>query len=201
MIKYFTYLISEDLSKKLSTVLPESWQKQSICPKEPCFIFTQCENVKDIKNLWGYKNLHPNITYIILSSNKDIVYDCFEIEIFDFIRIDHFSKDIKRVIEHIQSTNMVFKFKNANITLSCITYIESFAHTVTIHTVSATIRQAGSISKLEKQLTAYGFIRIHRFYLINKKHLSHIQNNEILLNDNTSLPIGKTYQTKIRAAF
>jgi DNA-binding LytR/AlgR family response regulator len=51
-----------------------------------------------------------------------------------------------------------------------------------------------SLIKLENILSAKGFSRIHRSYIINLKHIKSIQKNKVLIADKR-LPISESYKT------
>jgi DNA-binding LytR/AlgR family response regulator len=49
------------------------------------------------------------------------------------------------------------------------------------------------ISELQQQLPTQQFVRIHKSYLINKKHITELRTNSVIIQEN-ELPIGRAYQ-------
>ena len=72
-----------------------------------------------------------------------------------------------------------------------IYYIESFGRKIVVHTKNKSYECCNSISKEEKKLKSNGFIRTHRSYLVNMKKIYRIKNTEILLDNNTSIPLSQ----------
>lgn len=58
-----------------------------------------------------------------------------------------------------------------------------------------------SLSKAEEQLSDYGFVRIHRSYLIKVSAIKALYAAKVLLNDGTELPVSRTYKDAIRERF
>ena len=76
-----------------------------------------------------------------------------------------------------------------DIPLSDILYMESQQHTVIIHTPQKEYRCYNSLTALEEELEAKGFLRIHNSYLVNMAHLTKYQSQEAVLSDGTSLRV------------
>lgn len=97
--------------------------------------------------------------------------------------------------------NLVLTFQTGKTNLCLnvrhITYIESYLHYLLIHTASSTFKIREKISHVSLQLKEYGFIQIHRSYIINRHYLVGYTDTHCLLSDNTELPIGKTYKHQL----
>ena len=54
-------------------------------------------------------------------------------------------------------------------------------------------------NELEKQFIHYhGFIQIHKSYIINKRFIQEIKNQEVILKEQTHLPIGRSYKESLK---
>jgi len=53
-----------------------------------------------------------------------------------------------------------------------------------------------TMSEAEALLPASLFIRIHRSYIVSKKHINKIEKNNVWIN-NTELPVGASYVNEI----
>jgi len=51
-----------------------------------------------------------------------------------------------------------------------------------------------SMKKIEEHLPSNRFMRIHRSYIINLNKISEVKKNHVILDDDTSLPIGDNYK-------
>ena len=83
------------------------------------------------------------------------------------------------------------------IPLSDILYIESQGHLALVHVlekgnqISKTYRFYSSLSKLEQELTAQGFLRIQKSYLVNMRRIQKYQCKEALLDNGQILRVSE----------
>ena len=47
----------------------------------------------------------------------------------------------------------------------------------------------------------FGFIRIHKGYLVNYRYIQRIAYDHVILRDGTSLPVGRSKVTEIKTKF
>ncbi|MES2566542.1 MAG: response regulator transcription factor [Bacteroidota bacterium] len=57
-----------------------------------------------------------------------------------------------------------------------------------------------TLSELEEQLASNNFIRIHKSYLVNKKHITEVRTGSLIINEN-ELSVGRTYQHNLVDVF
>ena len=60
-----------------------------------------------------------------------------------------------------------------------------------IHTKSDQLIYEATISQMEEQLAAYGFIRCHHSYLVNMSYIKGISKNDILLKNEEQIPVSR----------
>jgi len=84
--------------------------------------------------------------------------------------------------------------------ISTVQYVEAFAHTVSIITVTETIQVKMSISEIEKML-GEGFVRCHRSYLVGLKHISRLSKTEVILDNGKILPLSRNAAPLVHKAF
>lgn len=188
--------VQDDVRKQLSAAFPIIED----LPAENSFfyLFFGCENAKDLKELSMLRKKYPRAALIVLSSDAALVFSCFSYGIFDFLRLSHLKEDLQRVHAHMYAENgEMFRFSDLCISLRSLLYIESFAHTMVLHCEGAVIRQSGSIGRIEKALRGFSFLRIHRSYLINCRFLYSFDGREVVLQDGSRLPVGRTYRRSI----
>jgi DNA-binding LytR/AlgR family response regulator len=73
-----------------------------------------------------------------------------------------------------------------------ILYVESLKDYVKIHTVTKSLVTKFQIGEIEQLLKDHDFFRIHKSFIVNMKHLSAFNANEVEIGK-TNLPIGRTY--------
>lgn len=151
-------------------------------------------------------------------------YSNYAVEGFDFGAVDYlikpipFNRFLKAVVraQHIftppepvqnsippiiaadESNNFMFvraEYENVKINYADILFVEGLKDYVKIYTTDGKyVLTLMSLIKLENILSAKGFSRIHRSYIINLKHIKSIQKNKVLIADKR-LPISESYKT------
>lgn len=96
--------------------------------------------------------------------------------------------------------------EEVSVPLDDILYIESQLHFVVVHTLSDPLKSGNhtfyaGISSLENQLSQHGFLRIHKSYLVNMKHIRKFQCKFVLLTDNTQLRVSEKNYSEQKKAY
>ncbi|MCR5545648.1 MAG: LytTR family transcriptional regulator, partial [Lachnospiraceae bacterium] len=79
-------------------------------------------------------------------------------------------------------------------------YVEVLSHDLIYHTKEKNYRIRGRMKDAENELSSYGFIRIHKSFLVNVRYISTFRLGEIVLND-MKLPVGRAYKEKAMEAY
>lgn len=74
-----------------------------------------------------------------------------------------------------------------------VNYLESKGNFVQIHRDKSRLLASDTLSKMEKKLSDYGFLRVHRSYIINIQKVKSIQGNLIQIGKD-NIPIGNSYR-------
>ena len=69
-----------------------------------------------------------------------------------------------------------------------------------IHTTAAQYRCRGSMAEIEQELAGYGFVRIHRSYLVGLRYVEKILSKEVTVGGQI-LPVGRGYKDKVKTAY
>lgn len=103
------------------------------------------------------------------------------------------SKAVNAVTEKQTHDSLLFSIDGGRIHLnvSQIYYLESQKHNVVIHSEKGDFVTVGPLKKIEPTLHPKGFSKCHNAYLVNLKHVLSIVKNNIILPDNTELPISR----------
>lgn len=110
-------------------------------------------------------------------------------------------KAIARLNKVEPSIVLVCRGETIKVLQKDIFFIEAFAHSTVIHTVSATYELKKSISKIESELEAMAFIRCHRSYLVGIRHISRISKTDILLDNGQIVPLSRRMYNQVNKAF
>lgn len=152
-----------------------------------------------------------NCYIIFVTSHPELVYDSFYFRPLNFITKDNtntFNDRLHRVIEQLfneikQNTTILLENKDIGriiITMKNIYYIKSFKHYIIYYCEGIDpIKIRSNIGETEKYLFEYDFIRIHKSYLVNLRHVFNLDKNkdEIILKNGTRLPMSKNFKKKV----
>lgn len=146
-------------------------------------------------------------TILIFITNQDaLVYQSFQYHPFGFIRKSHIDDELEHVLVHaIEKINVKrkrFCFRQdlelVSLVISDILYFEADGNYLMVHTREQIYRCRTTITKTEAELQHNGFIRIHKGFLINQEAVYRIGNDEIMLINHNTLPIGRKNKNEIK---
>ena len=143
---------------------------------------------------------------IFVTSHDELVYDSLQLHPFGFVRKSYLDKELKKVledaVEEVSSRDKHFFFHTASgdikLQLDDILYFESEGNYIKIKTGSDEFRFRETMQALEMSLKSDGFIRVHKGFLVNQESVKIINSDKLVLNDNTEIPFGRSYQENAR---
>lgn len=149
-----------------------------------------------------------SIPVIFVTNHDDFVFSSFKYRPFGFLRKSHVDSELEEAVIRLdnylsksgQCYTFTFQGKLISLPYNKIKYIEAYGHEVIIHTTDADIRTTRSLSETEKALSSYGFIRVHKSFIVNTRFIFSVERNNIILTDNSSLPVSRTKNEEIKQA-
>ncbi len=139
---------------------------------------------------------------IFVTSHDELVYDSLQLHPFGFVRKNYLDKELNRVLEdavrEISSKEKNFFFHTAEgdirLSLKNILYFEAQGNYIRVVTGTEEYKFRETMLALENSLNSEGYVRIHKGFLVNSETVKVINSDRIILDDNTELPIGRSYQ-------
>lgn len=114
---------------------------------------------------------------------------------------------LNNTLDRIRSEEEVFSLvletgkKTIKLDYNEIYYFIMFSPYIDIHTSSEKITIRKNISEIEKILPNEYFIRCHRSYIINVKHIKSINKNNVLLENGVNIPISRGKYKEVNDTF
>lgn len=160
------------------------------------------------------KMLHHPPKVIITTAYREYALDGYDLDIVDYllkpITFDRFFKAIERYLRNNDSpvssslqvikepSNLYIKsaHKNIKVNPDDILYMESLKDYVKIYTTDTTITAKYKISDMEAELAGEGFLRVHRSFIINLKHLTAFTSSDVEIGK-VEIPIGESYKEMV----
>lgn len=152
-------------------------------------------------------DFNPAIKIILVSNHENMVFDSYEYAPLWFVRKSFMERDmLKAVQKYLKTESKVQiwckdgeKSKDIWFCINEVLYIECRGHTLFIYTKNEECHKIyGSLKSLEEKLLVYGFIRIHKNFLVNARCVKEIGNRTVCLLDGMELDIGKNRRKQIK---
>lgn len=148
---------------------------------------------------------------IFVTMHDELVYSSIRFQPFRFIRKSHLEEELPGVLKdlhvavHKRRAGQKFAFQTregtAFLDVGSITYIEIYGHWLHVRVEDGReVECYGSLSKLEKELAPFAFIRTHKSYLVNCKYIYAIEKNQCVLDDGTKILLSRHRAEEVRAA-
>lgn len=153
---------------------------------------------------------------VFITAHPEHAVESFQIETLDFIvkplKLDRFAKTVSRIEEFMEIRIKASLFEasiggdsiyikegheQTKVKLHEILYLEALKDYTLIITDKKRHCVLSSIGNLLKEDHFQSFIRIHRSYAVQKQFIEKMNSNEIILNNNISIPVGRSYKENL----
>lgn len=153
---------------------------------------------------------------IYITAHPEHAVESFEIDTLDFIvkplKKDRFIQAISRIEDYMELKHKAQLFESAiggdviyikeghtetKIKLHDIIYLEALKDYTKIVTTTKRHCVLSTIGNLLKETHFQSFVRIHRSYAVQKNYIDKKMTNELLLNNGTIIPIGRSYKDNL----
>lgn len=152
----------------------------------------------------------PSTCILFLSNKEDMVFRSFSVQPLRFIRKDHFFAEIDESITAIlnfrknhQPATFTIETDGKLLSLSIpsIQYIESYGRNQLIHYDTHIYKTNSKLCDMEHTLEQYGFLKIHKSYLVNYRFIFSIEKNCIILDNHQTLPLSKYRVNEVKKLY
>ena len=163
------------------------------------FLDISMPNLNGIELGKQLRKIADNVLIVFVSSHEELVFESFQVTPFPFIRKGHFYQDLEEcipaIITELEKRQTELQIDNGKevyrIAPYKILYIESSDKIQKLFTLQGVMEIRYKLKDLETLLADYGFIRIHKGYLVNARFISRVNKREVILNTGESIPMSK----------
>ncbi|MBK8599618.1 MAG: response regulator transcription factor [Flavobacterium sp.] len=154
---------------------------------------------------------------IFITAHPEHAVESFELDTLDFIvkplKLDRFSQTIKRIEEFMEIKHKALLFESSiggdtiyikegheqtKVKLHDILYLEALKDYTLIVTSQKRHCVLSSIGNLLKEDHFQSFIRTHRSFAVQKQYIKKILTNDVLLNNDVLIPIGRSHKESLK---
>lgn len=172
--------------------------------KKPCDILFLDIDMPDINGMeiaYRLNNMEYKLLLVFVTNHDELVYESFQYHPFGFIRKKYFNREIGTILEdcrkelNFREKHFCFRMNGQEtvLLLSDILYFEADGNYLKLYAVSGQYHFRSTISAVEKQLAADGFIRVHKGFLVNRSAVHMVGREELELANHEKLPLGEKY--------
>ena len=149
---------------------------------------------------------NPTLKVVFVSNYENMVFDAYEYTPLWFVRKSALARDMMKALEKYfnmtAKTQIRYRMKDGfgyrDVHLESIMYAECNKHTIIVYMRDQTSLQTyGTLKSLEEEWTSYGFLRVHKNYLVNVRYIMEVGLRSIRLSDGTELDMGKNKRKRI----
>lgn len=154
---------------------------------------------------------------IFITAHPEHAVESFEVDTLDFIvkplKLDRFSQTIKRIEEFMEIKQKALLFESSiggdtiyikegheqtKVKLHDILYLEALKDYTLLVTSQKRHCVLSSIGNLLKEPHFQSFIRTHRSFAVQKQYVKKILTNEVVLNNDVLIPIGRSHKESLK---
>ena len=150
---------------------------------------------------------------VYVSEAESRVFESFQVQPLGFVRKSNFLNDITAVVELYLKTNSAedsggylelnVRSGLATVRSSTVRYIEGSRNYQLLYVEGKPepIEVKMTMDKLEQMTRPYGYIRVHKGFLVNYLFIHRVTATEISLTDGTLIPIGRSKAGEVKARY
>ena len=163
------------------------------------YLFIDILLVQDNGIMLAKRIKNKNTKIIFVSSNETLVYDCFDIHLYFFIRKEFYEDDFNRLLMKINKDEaennkqyLIDEKNNQYIRLIDIMYIQSHRNTCTFYTKDHEYIQYTTLKKCSEDLCSnIAFYKINSYTIINFKYVIKINSQNVTLSNNQCFNVSR----------
>lgn len=181
----------------------------------PDILFLDIE-MGDLNGVELARDLPPGTLLIFTTAYAQYALDGFELSAVDFLHkpfsYHRFEKAVQKAIElhklqelsahpsfTDESITLKAEYKNVQIKLKDVLYIESMDNYVRIHlTEHQSLMSQTSMKSIQELLPAEKFIRVHKSFIVPAHRIASYTSKEITLYNGTKIPVGRSYSQNLK---
>lgn len=173
-------------------------------------------NMPELSGLDMLKTLANPPVVILTTAYSEFALEGYEFGVLDYlmkpIRFDRFLKSVNRVLQlksalvsttpkptetpaPSKETSFFVKVDGIQqkVLFEDINFVESKGNFVQLHLQSNRLLTAETLTNMGNKLSPFGFIRVHKSYIVNKEKVTAIEGNQLIIGT-AKIPIGNSYR-------
>ncbi|MBC5708858.1 response regulator transcription factor [Hungatella sp. L12] len=144
---------------------------------------------------------------VFISNHESLVFDSYEYTPLWFVRKRFMERDMLRALRKYQHAavkkRINYRLKDGfgcqEVLVFDMMYIECWGHSLKFWMADQKHYNVyGSLKPVEEELSKYGFIRIHKNYLVNRQYINEVGSRTVQLCDGTELDLSRSKRRELK---
>lgn len=156
---------------------------------------------------------HGGDALVVFISGKDsMVFQTFDVQPFRFLRKNYFDEEIAAVCHDIAAelsrrNDQWLRFSDDrggqfySVNVRKLIYVEACGKNCKLYTREQIHQVRIRLNELYQKLRPFSFLQTHRSFLVNPAYIYRIDFETVLLDDGTTLPVGRSKRTQLKKEF
>lgn len=172
-------------------------------------------NMPKLKGFDFLKALQYPPKVIVTTAHREYALEGHDLNVIDYLLkpfgFERFVKAVNRLSEetagqeltntkqsHVEAEHIFIRTdrKHIQLELQAIQYVEAYGNYCKLYTLDQEMQIREKISTLEVSLPTDNFIRVHKSFIVSKRHINEIEGNRIRIGE-SEIPIGKLYRKSL----
>jgi two-component system response regulator LytT len=168
------------------------------CPFDIVFLDIEMPEIDGITLARKLRSASDSVFIVFLTSHIEYALEGYEVNALRYLTKPADPNKVKEIIRYVQDKQnnahqIIIKSEGEDILIDInnIIYMESMDKNVRIVTSKEEYITRYNLSDYEEQLKNFGFFRIHRGYLISLNKVKRIVKNDVVMDNEITLPISR----------
>ena len=155
---------------------------------------------------------------VFVSAYPDYALESFGLDTFDFlqkpVKYERFAKTVDRIHSFMEMRSKAASFDavfgedsfvikedsgQVKIKIQNVLYLEAAKNYTRIVTTEKKYRVLAGFSNVLEHDCFRTFVRVHKSFAVKKNYVKNVFSSELLLEDNSSIPIGRSYKENLKS--
>ena len=185
-------------------------QNENLVRYDCIFMDINMNEIDGIEAAMQIRSYHSKTQIVFVNAFIQYVLEGYKVDAVRYIMKDTLKTAVPECMDavwkRLKLAQVTFHFVEGEKTLYTdnILYVESRRHKSIFHYMESSMTEYQIYSKLdeiEQKLYEHGFLRIHKSYLVNMKHMQRVSNYEAMLDNGECLSVPRLRFQKVKEAY
>lgn len=185
-------------------------ERDNLVKYDIVFLDINMEEIDGIQTALKMRSFHSVTCIVLVTAFINYALEGYKVGAIRYVMKDALDVQMKEcmdaVVQKMQFCEVTFPFLEGEKTLHTdnILYVESRKHKCIFSCMereNVTYQMYGKLDQIEAKLERYGFLRIHKSFLVNMKHVKKISNYIAVMDSGDEFSVPRQRFTKARESF